>query len=65
MRFEEWLLGLSRTTQYILALVMLGISSFTYAHGWVWPWGWIIGLILLVWSCFGPSGPKENDDEVD
>jgi hypothetical protein len=65
MRFEEWLLGLSRTAQYIIAVVMLGISTITFAYGGIWPWGWIFGLILLAWSCFGPSRPKENDDTSD
>ena len=62
MRLEEWLLGLSRTAQYVIALLLLGVSTFTYMNGWVWPWGWILGFILLVWSCFAPSQPKENDD---
>jgi hypothetical protein len=65
MRFEEWLLSLSRTTQYIIAVLLLGISTFTYANGWVWPWGWIIGLILLAWACFGPSRSKESDDSFE
>jgi hypothetical protein len=63
MRLEEWLLGHSRTTQYITALVMLGISTWAFLNGWFWPWGWLVGSILLWWSCFGPRQSKRDEDE--
>jgi len=63
MRLEECLFGLSRTAQYVTALVMLGISTWAFFHGRFWPWGWIFGILLLWWSCFGPRQPKKDGDE--
>ena len=62
MRLEETLLGLSRTTQYLIALTMLGISTWAWLHGWVWPWWWIIGSVLLWCSCFSSKAGNRDDE---
>jgi len=59
--FYEWLLQLPKPVQYALALLLLGASSLACRYGWMSPWGWTIGFILLWVACFGK--PRDEADE--
>ena len=54
MDFYDWLCNLPRAVQYGVALLMLGTSTWALLVGdMLWPWGWMVGLILLFAACFG------------
>ncbi len=47
----EWWIGLDWKIRLVVALLLLGISTVLYFAGIIWPWGWVVGgvLLLLCW----------------
>ena len=59
MGFFEWWADLNPWARYGVSLLFLGISTglFFFADT-VWPWGWVVGGILLCFS--GKSHAEKN-----
>jgi hypothetical protein len=55
--FERWG-GLSPWLRLGVALLFLLISTALWLAGRFWPWGWVIGGVLLMFSF--PSGPERR-----
>lgn len=50
MEFFEWWSGLSFWFRAGLALLLLAISTVLWLMGEFWPWGWVAGVVLLLFS---------------
>jgi hypothetical protein len=49
----------SRLARLIVGLVLLGISTLIWFGGRFWPWGWVVGVILLLAAI--PGGPRRSE----
>jgi hypothetical protein len=58
MRFFEWWGGLSPWLRLGVALRYLLVSTLFWLGGRIWPYGWIVGVVLLLFSF--PSGPEQR-----
>jgi hypothetical protein len=50
MGFFQWWAGLSTWLKVGVALVLLLISTVLWFAGRFWPWGWVAGGVLLLFS---------------
>lgn len=53
-----WWSGLSPVIRYGVALALLAISTVLYLAGTLWPWGWAVGAVLLLFA--GPSDSEKR-----
>lgn len=44
----EWFAGLPRWQKVAFALAVLGVSAGLQAIDWFSPWGWGVGIVLLI-----------------
>ena len=54
----EWWSGLPALLRYGVAVLFLLISTVLWFLGRFWPWGWAIGIVLLLLS--GPSDSEKK-----
>lgn len=55
----EWWAGLSPWIRYGVAVFFLGLSTLLFfAFDRFWPWGWVVGVILLLLA--GPSDSEKK-----
>lgn len=47
MIFFEWWAGLPPIIRFGVAVLFLGISTAFWIGGRFWPWGWVVGAVLL------------------
>ena len=59
MGFIQWWADLPAWLRYGVSLALIGVSTylFFFANRF-WPWGWALGLVLLIFS--GPSDPEKK-----
>ena len=50
MGLYEWLAELSPWIKISLGLLLISVSTILWFSGWFWPWGWIVGVILIMIS---------------
>lgn len=43
----DFLIGAPNWIKPLPGLAMLGVSYLIYYNGYIWPWGWAIGGVLL------------------
>ena len=55
----EWWAGLPWLLRVCVALVFLLISTILWLAGRFWPWGWAIGVVLLLFS-FPSAGERKG-----
>jgi hypothetical protein len=54
----SWWAGLPWQLRVVVPLVLIAISTIFLFAGEIWPWGWVVGVILL---CFaGPSSSEKK-----
>ena len=53
-----WWAGLPAWLRYGTAVAFLGISTALWFGGRFWPWGWAVGVILLLAA--GPSDAEKK-----
>lgn len=53
MWFFEWWGGQSPMLRYGIALLFIAISTVLWFVDTFWPWGWGVGLVMLMFA--GPS----------
>lgn len=58
MSFFSWWAGQSPWLRYGIAILLIAVSTAIYFAGDIWPWGWIAGIILLMFS--GPSSSEKK-----
>ena len=58
MLFFEWWGGLHWGLRLGVAGAFIAISTITFIAGRFWPWGWAVGLVLLVFG--GPSDSEKK-----
>ncbi len=44
--------------RYGVAALLLAISTLLFFAGVIWPWGWVVGFIMLMFA--GPSRSEKN-----
>jgi hypothetical protein len=44
----EFWTGLPMWLRLLVPLGLLGASTIMWLDGWIWPYGWIVGSVLLV-----------------
>ena len=44
----EWYADMSKGGRIGIAAFVLAISGIAYLCGYFWPWGWAVGVVLLV-----------------
>jgi len=42
--------GNIRINRYGIAIAFLLLSTILYFCGWFWPWGWVLGTVLLFFA---------------
>ena len=47
--FERWA-GLNTWLKVGMALLLLGVSTVLWFTGRIWLWGWVAGVVLLLFS---------------
>ena len=47
MDIVEWLIH-SKMARFISGLILVGVSTVIWMSGYFWPWGWVVGVILLL-----------------
>jgi hypothetical protein len=55
----EWYFGFPPLMRFLIALVPLGISTVMFLNGTIWPWGWIVGAVML--CCALPSRGEKSE----
>jgi hypothetical protein len=58
MGFIEWWADLPAPLRYGTAVIFLGVSTFLWFLGRFWPWGWVVGIVLLLMA--GPSKAEKK-----
>ena len=53
-----WWAGLPPILRYGVAVLFLLISTVLLLFGRIWPWGWAVGVVLLLLS--GPSDSEKK-----
>ena len=53
-----WWSGLPWWLRYGVAFLLLGISTAFFFMGKIWPWGWAVGGVLLLFSGKSESEKK-------
>ena len=54
----EWFLEIPLWLRALVGLGLLAVSSVIWFAGWFWPWGWVVGGIILLASI--PSGRRSS-----
>ena len=52
-----WLIE-SKLARLVAGLILIGISTAIWFAGRFWPWGWAVGVILLLWAI--PGGGRQT-----
>jgi hypothetical protein len=50
MEFFRWWAGLKTWLKVGVALLLLLVSTVLWFTGRFWPWGWVAGVVLLLFS---------------
>jgi hypothetical protein len=58
MGFFEWWSDLPASLRYGTAIIFLVISTGLWFAGRFWPWGWVVGIVLLLMA--GPSKAEKK-----
>ena len=58
MGFFSWWADQSPWLRYGVALLLIAISTVLFLAGRLWIWGWVAGLILLLFA--GPSSSEKK-----
>jgi hypothetical protein len=58
MGLIHWWAGLPWWLRLSVALAFLLLSTILWFEGHFWPWGWAVGIALLIFSF--PSGPEKK-----
>jgi hypothetical protein len=58
MGLIHWWAGLPWWLRLGVALAFLLLSTILWFSGRFWPWGWAVGIALLIFSF--PSGPEKK-----
>jgi hypothetical protein len=58
MGFFEWWSDLPALFRYGVAILFLLVSTGLWFAGRFWPWGWVVGVILLLMA--GPSKAEKK-----
>jgi hypothetical protein len=53
-----WWAGLPALLRYGVAIGFLLVSTVLWFAGTFWPWGWVVGFVLLVFA--GPSDSEKK-----
>ena len=53
-----WWAGLPWQIRIVMPLVLIAISTVLLIAGIIWPWGWAVGFVLLMFS--GRSKSEKN-----
>lgn len=56
--FRDWFSDLPPLLRYGVSVTLLLISTGLWFAGYIWPWGWGAGVILLFFS--GPSDSEKK-----
>ena len=48
----DWWIDLPSWLKYGVALLILGATTIIWFAGYVWPWGWAVGGVLLLAAMF-------------
>jgi hypothetical protein len=62
MRFFELWASLPHLLRFGVASVFLLISTVLWFTGAFWPWGWVVGVVLLIFSFPSASEKKGYHD---
>ncbi len=54
----SWLLDSPHWVRALIGLALLGVSTLLYFGGTIWPWGWVVGGIILLAAI--PSGGQKS-----
>ena len=54
----QWYFGFPPLVRFLLAMVPLAISTLLFLGGRFWPWGWVIGGVML--CCSFPTSGERN-----
>ncbi len=55
----EWWAGLPWWLRAGVALLFLFVSTIVWFMGRFWPWGWVVGVVLLLF-CFPSNSEKKG-----
>ncbi|QOV88726.1 hypothetical protein [Humisphaera borealis] len=58
MNFFGWWADQSPWLRYGVALLLIAISTVIFFAGTIWIWGWVAGVVLLLFA--GPSSSEKN-----
>jgi hypothetical protein len=58
MGFLTWWADQSAWLRYGVALLLIALSTVLFFAGRIWIWGWVVGVILLLFS--GPSSSEKK-----
>jgi hypothetical protein len=62
MGFFEWWADLPAIFRYGVAIVFLLISTGFWFAGRLWPWGWVVGVVLLLMAGASKAEKKGYHD---
>ncbi len=54
----QWWAGQPPWIRFGVAFVFLLLSTVLWFAGYFWPWGWVVGAVLLLLAF--PSGPEKK-----
>ena len=54
----SWWSELPWQLRIVVPLVLIAISTILLIAGEIWPWGWVVGVVLLAFG--GPSSSEKN-----
>ena len=54
----DWWIDLPPWLRYGVAVAFLAVSTVLWFVGYFWPWGWVVGLVLLMFA--GPSDSEKK-----
>ena len=54
----EWWSDLDWRIRFVPPLILIAISTILIICGILWPWGWVVGVVLLLFS--GPSDSEKK-----
>jgi hypothetical protein len=58
MGFLTWWADQSAWLRYGVALLLIALSTVLFFAGRIWIWGWVVGVVLLLFS--GPSSSEKK-----
>ena len=54
----DWFLEIPLWLRAIVGLGLLAASTVMWFSGWFWPWGWVVGGLIVLLSI--PSGKRNS-----